>query len=217
VEIRIDGARPLSAELIRALVEVCERAEDTTGGYGTVAVHVSGVPVGGWARELSLPLVTKWERTLRRLERLPMVTIGVASGDCGGPALDALLATDIRLARPDARLLVPVDGAATWPGMAAFRLVNQASAVRVRQAVLFGAPIEAAEALDLRLIDEVADDPAATLAAVADRLGAFSGKELAIRRQLMFDAATTSFEDALGSYLAACDRTLRATTGKGVS
>ena len=30
-----------------------------------------------------------------------------------------------------------------------------------------------------------------------------------MRRQLMLDAATTTFENALGSHLAACDRVLR--------
>ncbi|KOG89867.1 enoyl-CoA hydratase, partial [Streptomyces varsoviensis] len=38
-----------------------------------------------------------------------------------------------------------------------------------------------------------------------------SGKDLAIRRQLLLDARTTSFEDALGPHLAACDRLLRGT------
>jgi isomerase DpgB len=35
------------------------------------------------------------------------------------------------------------------------------------------------------------------------------GAELAIRRQLMLEAMTTTFEDALGTHLAACDRALR--------
>ncbi len=49
--------------------------------------------------DLTVALVSKWERALRRLERLPAVTIAVADGDCGGPALDALLATDYRIGR----------------------------------------------------------------------------------------------------------------------
>ncbi|GAA3966417.1 hypothetical protein GCM10023085_56080 [Actinomadura viridis] len=208
LEVRVDGARPVSADMVKALEAVCAKAEDH-GGPGIVPVHVSGTPDGAWTRELSLPVVTKWERVLRRLERLPMTTVAVASGDCGGPALDALLATDVRIARPGTRLVVPVGEGDTWPGMALFRLVNQAGAARVRQAVLFGVPIGAEEALELRLLDELTDDPASALAAVAERFGAFSGKELAIRRQLMFDATTTAFEDALGAHLAASDRALR--------
>ena len=74
-----------------------------------------------------MALVSKWERGLRRLERLDMTTVAMATGDCGGLALDALLATDYRVATSDVRLLVPVAGGATWPGMAIYRLAQQAA------------------------------------------------------------------------------------------
>ncbi|MEV4259660.1 enoyl-CoA-hydratase DpgB, partial [Spirillospora sp. NPDC049652] len=205
LELRVDGSRPFDAETVAAAAAVCDRAEDH-GGPGVVLVHVSGTPEPGWTGALDLPTVNRWERVLRRLERLPMTTVAVAAGDCGGAALDALLVTDRRLARPGTRLLVPSDGAATWPGLAVFRLVNQAGAGRVRGAVLFGAPITADEAARIGLVDEVTDDPAVVLTELAARDGGFSGPELSIRRQLMFDAVTTSYEDALGAHLAACDR-----------
>jgi len=47
------------------------------------------------------------------------------------------------------------------------------------------------------------------LAEVAAAAGTFTGKEVAIRRQLLLDAAQHSFEEALGAHLAACDRALR--------
>ena len=181
-------------------------------------VRVSGAPRGPWARDLNVALVSKWERGLRRLERLPAATIAVADGDCGGAALDALLATDYRIAAASARLLVPIAGGATWPGMALYRLASQAGAAAIRRAVLFGAPIGAAAALALHLVDEVADDLAAALAATAELAASrSSGPELAIRRQLMLDAATTSFEDALGAHLAACDRVLRRAAAEAAS
>lgn len=214
--IEIDGTRPPTPASVRELAGLCDRAEDHTGP-GVVPVYVSGVPDAAWTSDLDVALVTKWERVLRRLERLSMTTVAVASGDCGGTALDALLATDLRIAARDVRLLVPVDSAATWPGMAVYRLSQQAGAARVRRAVLFGTPIEADEALALRLVDELAGDPAVALAAVAGTAAGFSGRELAIRRQLMFDAATTSFEDALGSHLAACDRALRRAPSAGAA
>jgi isomerase DpgB len=206
--IRIDGARPLSAESIAAIGAVCDSAEDRRD-CGAVVVHVSGAPAEPWARDLNVALVSKWERGLRRLERLPAATIGVATGGCGGTALDALLATDYRIAATSVRLLVPVDAGATWPGMALYRLSHQAGAAAVRRAVLFGTPIEADDALALGLVDELTDEPGSALAAAAELTGAFSGAELAIRRQLMLDAATVSFEDALGRHLAACDRARR--------
>jgi isomerase DpgB len=207
--IRIDGRRRLSAESVAAVAAVCGRAEDR-GDRSAVVVHVSGSPGRSWAAadDLNVALVSRWERALRRLERLPATTIAVAIGDCGGLALDALLATDYRIASASVRLLVPVEAGATWPGMALYRLGHQAGAA-VRRAVLFGTPIAAGEALALRLIDELTDDPVSALATAAELTGAFPGAELAIRRQLMLDAATVSFEDALGRHLAACDRELR--------
>ena len=142
----IEGDRPLSAESVAVLAAVCDSAEDR-GGVGPVVVHVSGVPGGSWGRDLDVALVSKWERALRRLERLPVATIGAASGDCGGTALDALLATDYRIAASSVRLLVPVEAGATWPGMALYRLCHNSGSAAIRRAVLFGEPIDADDAL----------------------------------------------------------------------
>lgn len=208
VELRIDGSKPLTLASVAAVEAVCATAESDQA-TAMLPVHVSGTPSGAWTCGLDLAVVTKWERSLRRLERLCVTTVAVASGDCGGLALDVLLATDYRIGTPDVRLSCPVAGEATWPGMAIFRLAQQAGRARMRRAILFGAHIDSHESLDLGLIDELADDPARALVAMAERVSTLCGSELAIRRQLMFDAATTSFEDALGPHLAACERALR--------
>jgi len=207
--LRIDGSKPLSAEAVAAVTAVCDSAEDRAG-QAPVIVQVSGAPTEPWTEDLTVSLVSKWERALRRLERLPRPTIAIAEGDCGGIALDALLATDYRIATGSVRLTVSVDNGATWPGMAVYRLANHGVfAAAIRRAVLFGTPIEAADALSMHLVDEVTEDVADSLARTAERTGAVQGSELAIRRQLMLDATTTGFEEALGVHLAACDRTLR--------
>jgi isomerase DpgB len=208
--IQIDGRRPPSAEAIADIVAACDAAEDRDE-YGRVIVYVTGAPWRSWAGDLTVGLVSRWERALRRLERLPATTIAVASGDCGGAALDALLATDYRIAATSVRLLLPVEAGATWPGLALYRLARQAGAAAVRQSVLLGLPIEARDALALNLINELTDDTAAALATVPQ----VSGPELAIRRQLMLDATAVDFDDALGVHLAACDRALRRTSAGG--
>jgi isomerase DpgB len=208
VAVRIDGGTPLSPALIEDVRVLCDRAEDGDFG-GLVVIHVGGVPADGWTRGLSVQLVSKWERVLRRLERLAVPTVAVASGDCGGPAADTMLATDFRIASPETRLIVAVDQEATWPGMSLYRLARLAGPDRIRRAALLGAPIDATEARLLGLVDEVAEDPGPALAALAELASGIAGKELAIRRQLISDASRTAFEDALGSHLAACDRALR--------
>ncbi len=115
------------------------------------------------------------------------------------------------MATPDLRLLLSFHEQGTWPGMAGFRLVQQLGLASARRTVLFGEPITAREALDRCLVDQVSTDPGRALAAAARLLRRISGPELAIRRQLAFDAQWMSFEDALGPHLAACDRSLRRT------
>jgi isomerase DpgB len=208
LEIWIDGGRPVSAAAVASVGAVCDKCEGN-GQPDVVIVHTSGVPGEPLPADLTVGLVSKWERVLRRLERLPAITIAVADGDCGGPALDALLATDYRIASPAVRLIVPMEAGAAWPGMAVYRLARQAGDLAARRAVLFGRPIGGAEALAAHLIDELADDPASALEAAAGAAAALPGAELAIRRQLMLEAPAASFEDALGVHLAACDRALR--------
>ncbi|MFC4105806.1 enoyl-CoA-hydratase DpgB [Micromonospora zhanjiangensis] len=206
--LRVDGDRPLSVADVEAVSRLCDRAEDGFGG-GVLVAYVSGVPLPGWTRTLDVGLLSKWERAVRRLERLGVTTVAVATGDCGGVALDLLLAADVRIAVPGARLALPVDGDATWPGMALYRLARQGAGAGVRRAALLGTPIGAHLALAAGLVDVVVDDPAGVLAEVAAEAAAVAGTEVAIRRQLMFDAAQQSFEEALGAHLAACDRALR--------
>jgi isomerase DpgB len=210
----IDGSRPLTSESVAELAALCARAEDgdasRAGAGNLVVLRVSGVPAPEWFNDLPIALVSKWERELRRLERLPAVTIAVAVDDSGGPALDALLAADYRIMTAGARLVLPVVAGATWPGMALYRLARQAAgAALARRAVLFGAPIGAAEALAMGVIDDVAGNAALAIEKAVGVACAAAGADFAIRRQLMLEALTTTFEDALGAHLAACDRVLR--------
>jgi isomerase DpgB len=213
--LRIDGSRPPTAGSVAELAAVCDRAEDAANGNGAavfVILRLSGVPGPGWSDHLSPALVSKWERGLRRVERLPAVTIAVADDDCGGVALDALLAADYRVMPAGARLVPAVVAGATWPGMALYRLSRRAGGASLaRRAVLFGTPIDAAEARAAGIIDEVAGDAAAAFdkaMAVALTVAA-PGAELAIGRELLLEAPATTFEEALGVHLAACDRALR--------
>lgn len=182
--IRVDGRQSPSAEAIADIEAVCDAAEDRDE-YGRLIIHVSGAPRRPWADDLTPTVVSRWERALRRLERLPAITVAVACGDCGGTALDALLITDWRIAAPSVRLLLPVHAGATWPGLALHRLARRAGTAAVRRMLLLGLPVDAGDALALRLVDELTDDTAVALGAVPRLFG----PEVAMRRKLMFDAS----------------------------
>ncbi|WP_406443852.1 enoyl-CoA hydratase/isomerase family protein [Streptomyces sp. NBC_00631] len=205
--LEIDGSGHLTPSLVHAVEAACAEAERA----GLLAVSVAAAP-DDTRTYADVALVSKWERALRRLERLPATTVSVASGAVGGIALDTLLATDYRIVTPDTRLEISPDGAAAWPGMALYRLVQQTGIAPIRRTVLLGHPLTAAKAMALGLVDEITDAPLAALAVATAAAGLRSGRELAIRRRLMHDATTTSFEEALGAHLAACDRMLRQTS-----
>ncbi|MEV6584028.1 enoyl-CoA-hydratase DpgB [Streptomyces sp. NPDC051582] len=213
----VDGRLPLSPDAVAAVNAACDGAEDgLTAGH--LVLRLSGVPAVPQADGVTVSLVSKWERALRRLERLPAATIATAEGPCGGLALDLLLCADRRIADGAASLVMPVENGTTWPGMTLYRLGrSHAGAAAVRRAVLFGAAIGAQEAVALQLVDAVADDVEAALATAVASIASARGYELAIRRQLLFDAATTGFEEALGAHLAACDRALLQSAAPGAA
>lgn len=202
----------LSAALVETVNEICDQAADRDHG-DLVGIRLHGsttmVPDLPWPGDVDVHLVSRWERALRRVERLDALTVGVADGCCHGAAVELLLVTDHRIAARNLRLWVGDQPGRAWPGMTTYRLVNQLGHARASRLVHFGAQLTAEEALRLGLISEVVEDPQAKLWSLRQLLGPIPGHELAIRRQLLSDAISTSFEEALGAHLAACDRALR--------
>jgi isomerase DpgB len=210
-ELAIASTPLVTPPVIAQVQELCESVEKAADGtlvvlrLGSPAQpEPAAAPVG----DIVVHLVNRWERALRRLEKLSAPTVALAAGRCEGPALEALLSCDYRLASPDLRLRLPRAAREPWPGMAVHRLAQQLSVAQARRLVLFGAELDARSALAAGLLDDIVDAGSWTAAdfRLADGL---AGKELAIRRRLLLDAATTSFDEALGAHLAACDRTLR--------
>jgi isomerase DpgB len=215
VGVHIDPTRPL-AELTATLTAACAAAEDR--GTQTVLVLRLGLlspEDRAWPRDAGIQDVNRWERAVRRVERLAAVSITAVTATCGGPAVDLLLAADYRIATADLRLLLPVNDGQFWPGMAVHRLANQVGLARARQIVLWGHEISARLAIDIGLVDELAADLDQAVEAAALMLGRESGAELAIRRRLLLEAHSAGADEALGAHLAACDRELRRVNGTG--
>ncbi|WP_223809364.1 enoyl-CoA-hydratase DpgB [Nocardiopsis listeri] len=213
--LEIGGTEELTPALIDAMTDLCHRVEDAAGPV------VAVLRLGGGAErtgpgEFGIHLVNKWERALNRLERLDVTTVAVVDGACTGPAVEALLACDHRIGADEARLSMPSVGGELWPGMAIHRIAQQCGVGRARRMVLFGHEASAWEAVEIGLLDEVSSAVEEALAAHVARARDASGAGLAVRRRLLSEAATTGFGDALGTHLAACDRTLRQVHGEEV-
>ncbi|HVE70570.1 MAG TPA: enoyl-CoA hydratase/isomerase family protein [Thermoanaerobaculia bacterium] len=102
-----------------------------------------------------------------RIERLPCVTVALIDGDCFGGALDLVLAFDLcfatprsRFAHPGARLgiVTGFGGTSRWKGVIDRRAANQL--------FLANRVLTAAEALDMALVDRVAESHDEELARV---------------------------------------------------
>ncbi|WP_406212787.1 enoyl-CoA-hydratase DpgB [Streptomyces decoyicus] len=208
-EFRVAGSEQLSMQLVEDLNVACDAAEEAAGREPLV-LHLGGTdPERTESAEVDVHVVNKWERALRRVERIGAVTIALARGTCTGAALEALLCCDHRIAAPGTTFALPVLGATPWPGMALHRLTTQLGIARARQLSLLVPQLDTDRAVELGLVDELTDDPDAALATLLSRVGEVAPAELAIRRRLLLDAAATGFDEALGAHLAACDRTLR--------
>ncbi|MEU8685990.1 enoyl-CoA-hydratase DpgB [Streptomyces sp. NPDC048611] len=204
VALELDGRASLP-ELTALLHQACDRAED---GRRAAALLLRVSNPGVWPEDLGIHQVNRWERAVRRLELLGALTVCTVDGLCGGAALDVLLAADRRIAGSGLHILLHGRDGMPWPGMTLYRLAHQAGAAQTRRLLLRGDGPDAEAALALGLVDEISDDPARA-EAVLGELGRARPAEMAIRRRLVLEAMTTSYEDAIGPHLAACDRSLR--------
>jgi isomerase DpgB len=150
--------------------------------------------------------VNAWERALHLIERSSAATVAVFGRRIAGSALEVGLACDFRIAEPASQVIWHNDGA-IWPSTALFRLVRLIGSARTIRLTVLGQPVPADAANDSGLVDVVTDDPVAevaTLGAAVGRLGNFR-----IVRRLIAEAAHSSYDEALGAHLAACERYLR--------
>src|SRR5262245_59274343 len=143
LSLEIGGYTGLSPSLVAKVTNLCNCAEDAPQ-QAIVIIHVCGNLNGrsdqtwpGDPDNSDIHLVNQWEQALRRIERLPRATIGVAGGACSGIALEVLLATDCRLADPKMCIELGRPPGNIWPGMMVYRLAHQVGIARARKIVMF--------------------------------------------------------------------------------
>lgn len=209
LRIHLDGSLPLG-ELTAQVNGLCDRVQEAGPPAIAVLTLAAVRPQDRfWPGRVAIQDVNRWEKAVRRLEQQDGVTVAVAPGMCGGPALDVLLAADYRIATAKTRVLLPVNDGQFWPGMALHRLAHQVGLARARQLVMWGHELSLAQALDLGLLDECADDVDDAVAAAMVLLGRIAQPDLAVRRRLLLETPQVGFDEAFGAHLAACDRELR--------
>lgn len=150
--------------------------------------------------------VTRWERGLRALERSPATGIALLGPLIHGPVLELALACDLRVAEPGSSVRVR-DEDGVWPGTALYRLVHLLGLGPARRLLMVEGAWDADQALAAGLVDRITDNPGADAEELA--AGVREVGDLRVVRQLIDEAPATTYDEALGAHLAACDRFLR--------
>ena len=96
--------------------------------------------------------------TFRRLERLPQITIAAINGPAAGGGLELALACDMRIASTAARVGLPEITLGILPGAGGTqRLPRLVGPARAKQMMLFGTLIDATQALEWGIVNELAE------------------------------------------------------------
>jgi len=169
---RPDKANALSRAMLGALLEHLADAEGRAAALiltGAGRVFSAGADLDEARAGLATDPV--WEAVSARMAALPCLTIAALNGTLAGGAFGMVLASDVRLAVPDARFFYPVMKLGYLPPPSdPRRLAALVGPGRARMLLMGGARIEAEEALAWGLVDRVR--PAETLMAEARELAA---------------------------------------------
>ncbi|NNE87830.1 MAG: enoyl-CoA hydratase/isomerase family protein [Silicimonas sp.] len=174
---RPDKANALTAEMLGTLADHVEAASEDPNVKvlmltGTGKVFSSGADLGEVGKGLSTdPL---WERLSGAIAHCPVLTITVLNGTVAGGAIGMILATDLRIATPIAKVFYPVIKLGFLPQPSdPGRLAAIVGSSNAKRILLTGAVVSGEEALAMGLFDRLENMPMeAALEMLKDTLAA---------------------------------------------
>ena len=162
---RPEIGNPLSREVVERLHQIVDSIDDSIEKViftGTGDAFASGANLNEIAAlsAADAPEFARLGQSLtQKIDKLPQIVIAAINGHCFGGALDLALSCDVRIASPNAKFAHPGAGLGIitgWSGTQRLpRLVGTANA---NEMFYTAAPIDAERALQIGLIDEIADD-----------------------------------------------------------
>lgn len=171
---------PLSVRILESLNFILDELEKDSGletivFTGKNEVFASGADlreIAGITGETAEKFALRGQNLLKKIENLPKRTIAAINGFCFGGALDLALSCDERIASPNAVFSHPGAnlGIMTgWGGTQRLpRLIGEAKALEM---FLLAKRVEAAEALRIGLIDEIAQNPLDEILKIGEKNG----------------------------------------------
>ena len=213
IRLELDVSGTLHKSLVDSINGACDCVEDAGTGAALLVVlngHPDDAAVAA-SGKVDVALVNQWERALRRIERLHAVTISMLATPCDDLGVAVMLTTDYRIAAEGLSMSLCNRDGGILPGMLLHRLANQIGVTWSRRFALLGMPLPVALAHSLGLVDETTADIESAASAFLKTLSPAIAGDLPVRRRLLLDASALSYDDGLGTHLAACDRLLRST------
>lgn len=180
---RPDKANSLTEEMLTHLAEIAEAAAEARVLVLTGAGTVFSAGADLEAARAGLATAPVWERLSGALARLDALTICALNGTAAGGALGMVLACDLRVSVPGARLFYPVMKLGFLPQPSdPGRLAALVGPARAKMILMAGQKVPVEEALGWGLIDRIAEDPLAEAQALAaDVLAATPAHAAAIK------------------------------------
>lgn len=186
---RQEKANSLTREMLAALAEQVEEACFETGVHALVLTGRGKVFSAGAdleAARAGLATDPVWERLSGAIAGAPILTVAALNGTAAGGALGMVLACDLRVAVPGAKIFYPVMKLGFLPQPSdPGRLAALVGPARARLILMAGQKIGAEEALAMGLIDRIAEDPLAEARVLAeDACGATRAHLAAIKEMI---------------------------------
>ncbi|QDI77719.1 MULTISPECIES: enoyl-CoA hydratase/isomerase family protein [Leisingera] len=167
---RPDKANSLTGAMLTELAEIAERAQEARGLIltGTGKVFSAGADLDEARAGLATSPV--WERLSNAMAAVPCLKVAALNGTLAGGANGMVLACDIRLAVPSAKVFYPVMKLGYLPQPSdAGRMAALIGPARTKMILAAGQKITAQEAYDYGLVDRIVE-PDALMATAQDLL-----------------------------------------------
>lgn len=152
---------------------------------------------------LDVRVISKWEKIVLSIERMPKVTIAALSGNVSGPGIQLSLVCDYHFCLPDTEFDFTAIKLGFLPGMAVFRLAKYIGLGKAKKILINDQVIDAKCALDWGLCDEITEDIDTSIKQFTAEIDRIKIEPIVMARQLLNNSYHDSYEDEIGDYLAA--------------
>ena len=203
----------MNMRMVRELTSICDHLEDESPCTAVViqgreGVFSAGMDFGEFRADQPVDIhgFNKWEKLCVRIERLPKLTVAAIDGVAVGAGVQLALVCDLRMATPRSTLQLDEVRKGFLPGMATYRLAKSIGLGRAKNLLLTGRELNAAESVDLGILDETALELEAAVQARLEGLQPINTVAVQLARRLLNESFSTSFENAIGNFLAAQHR-----------